>query len=173
MSFKSFLSAIGAALFALAVIFLPVTAPAFAASISINNATTAASLTLPAKQTTNLPGFTNDSDKPVKLELRVEGKWSLSRTYAKGAYNSVDGDGSDRPYTASVIKFPEVKIGAIVAEIKDVKGQLKSLISGKEQTFELEPGESVSFIINDDPNFYENNNGEAIINYSVISSCGK
>ena len=69
--------------------------------------------------------------------------------------------------------FPEVKIGAIVAEIKDVKGQLKSLISGKEQTFELEPGESVSFIINDDPNFYENNNGEAIINYSVISSCGK
>jgi hypothetical protein len=166
MSFKSFLSAIGAALFALAVIFLPVTAPAFAAPIGINSSTPSGSLTLPASQEQDLPGFTNTSGVAVKLEIRAEGIWSLTNNDPK--YGAVDGNGVDVRGDA---RFPQVKIGSVVAKIKDAQGNLKSLISGKEQTFELQPNETVSFIVNDDPRYYGNNVGNAKINYSVVPAC--
>ncbi|MCX5981036.1 MAG: hypothetical protein NTY89_04390 [Nostocales cyanobacterium LacPavin_0920_SED1_MAG_38_18] len=109
MSFKSFLSAIGAALFALAVIFLPVTAPAFAAPIGINSSTPSGSLTLPASQEQDLPGFTNTSGVAVKLEIRAEGIWSLTNNDPK--YGAVDGNGVDVRGDA---RFPQVKIGSVV-----------------------------------------------------------
>jgi hypothetical protein len=168
MSFKSFLSAIGTALFALAVIFLQVTAPAFAAPIGINTSTPSGSLSLPASQEQDLPGFTNTSAVAVKLEIRTQGTWSLTDKDPK--YGAVDGNGVDVRGDA---RFPQVKIGSVVAQIKDSQGNLKSLISGKEQTFELQPNETVTFIVNDDPKFYGNNGGTAKINYSVVPACNK
>ncbi|MEI6332910.1 MAG: hypothetical protein WCP16_27000, partial [Pseudanabaena sp. ELA645] len=41
------------------------------------------------------------------------------------------------------------------------------------QTFELQPNETVTFIVNDDPKFYGNNGGTAKINYSVVPACNK
>ena len=168
MSFKSFLSAIGTALFALAVIFLQVTAPAFAAPIGINTSTPSGSLSLPASQEQDLPGFTNTSGVAVKLEIRTEGTWSLTDKDPK--YGAVDGNGVDVRGDA---RFPQVKIGSVVAQIKDSQGNLKSLISGKEQTFELQPNETVTFIVNDDLKYYGNNVGNAKINYSVVPACNK
>lgn len=166
MSFKSFLSAIGTALFALAVIFLQVTAPAFAAPIGINTSTPSGSLSLPASQEQDLPGFTNTSAVAVKLEIRTQGTWSLTDKDPK--YGAVDADGVNVRGDA---RFPQVKSGSVVAQIKDSQGNLKSLISGKEQTFELQPNETVSFIVNDDPRYYGNNVGNAKINYSVVPAC--
>jgi len=168
MSFKSFLSAIGTALFALAVIFLQVTAPAFAAPIGINTSTPSGSLSLPASQEQDLPGFTNTSAVAVKLEIRTQGTWSLTDKDPK--YGAVDGNGVDVRGDA---RFPQVKIGSVVAQIKDSQGNLKSLISGKEQTFELQPNETVTFIVNDDLKYYGNNVGNAKINYSVVPACNK
>lgn len=168
MSFKSFLSAIGTALFALAVIFLQVTAPAFAAPIGINTSTPSGSLSLPASQEQDLPGFTNTSSVAVKLEIRTQGTWSLTDKDPK--YGAVDGNGVDVRGDA---RFPQVKIGSVVAQIKDSQGNLKSLISGKEQTFELQPNETVTFIVNDDLKYYGNNVGNAKINYSVVPACNK
>jgi hypothetical protein len=168
MSFKSFLSAIGTALFALAVIFLQVTAPAFAAPIGINTSTPSGSLSLPASQEQDLPGFTNTSGVAVKLEIRTQGTWSLTDKDPK--YGAVDGNGVDVRGDA---RFPQVKSGSVVAQIKDSQGNLKSLISGKEQTFELQPNETVTFIVNDDLKYYGNNVGNAKINYSVVPACNK
>jgi len=171
MNFKSFLSAIGSALFALAVIFLQVTAPAFAAPIGINSSTPSGSLSLPSSQEQDLPGFTNTSGVAVKLEIRAEGQWNLTRNNTK--FHSLDANGLDSKYDEGVLRFPQIKIGAVVAEIKDAQGNLKSVISGKQQTFELQPGETVSFIVNDDVKYYSNNTGIAKINYSVVPACNK
>lgn len=168
MSFKSFLSAVGTALFALAVIFLQVTAPAFAAPIAINSSTPSGSLSLPSSQEQDLPGFTNTSGVAVKLEIRAEGQWNLTPTNTK--FQSLDANGLYSKYDG-VLRFPQIKIGAVVAEIKDAQGNLKSVISGKQQTFELQPGETVSFIVNDDVKYYSNNTGNAKINYSVVPAC--
>lgn len=107
MSFKSFLSAIGAALFALAVIFLQVTAPAFAAPIAINSSTPSGSLSLPSSQEQDLPGFTNTSGVAVKLEIRSEGQWDLSRTITK--FHSADANGLNFKYDEGVLRFPQIK----------------------------------------------------------------
>jgi hypothetical protein len=42
-------------------------------------------------------------------------------------------------------------------------------VSGKKQSFELQPGDSVSFIINDDPKWYGDNAGKLTLRYSATA----
>ena len=58
---------------------------------------------------------------------------------------------------------------ALVGEIKDAKGNTKSTVSGKQQSFELQPGDTVSFVINDDEKYYGNNTGKLTLSYSATT----
>lgn len=136
---------------------------------------TKTSITLPSGEITvfateekNLPSLSNNSRQTLKLKIQAEGKWSYGGQNAFA--DQVDGDGNKaqtgrNPY----MRFPDVTPAALVA-VKH--GQ--AVASGKEQTIELSPGESVAFINNDQPGVYGDNTGSLTIKWSIaaISSNG-
>ena len=130
-----------------------------------------------ATDNTNLTGFTNTSDKPLTVSITAEGKWSLLKPDFATSDPSiikyktpVDGDGCvrDKNDEKFNFKYPKLNTAALVAEVKDAKGNLKSSVAGKKQTIELLPGESVSFTINDDPAYFKDNAGQLKIAYSIV-----
>ena len=143
---------------------------------SVNSTTQTGSLDLLSTQFTDLPSLINNSGSAISVTIAATGQWSLvspatsDSTLAK--YKTpVDGDGyprdqSDEKYA---FKYPKLNPAALVAEIKDASGNTKSTFSGKQQSFELQPGETVSFIINDDPKWYGNNVGNLTIGYSATA----
>ena len=144
---------------------------------SINPNSQPSSLDLLATDNTNLTGFINTSDKPLTVSITAEGKWSLLKpdfaTSDPGIIKyktPVDGDGCVRDKNDEKFKFkyPTLNTAALVAEVKDAKGNLKSSVAGKKQTIELLPGESVSFTINDDPAYFKDNAGQLKIAYSIV-----
>jgi hypothetical protein len=177
MRIRTLVAVLGTVLFAVGVVF-SVPAPAFAAITEVTTSTKAGALDLLSTQNTDLPGFKNTSDKAVTVKVQAEGKWSLlpqgkQRTDELAKLQPLvdaDGYGAAVPDSFSMM-YPEFKPGALVAEIKDAQGKKKSVLSGKDQSFELQPGESVSFIINDAPKYYGDNSGSMKLNYSLVTGC--
>ena len=66
------------------------------------------------------------------------------------------------------MKYPKLNPGVLVGEIKNAQGETKHLVSGKQQSFELQPNETVSFSINDSPQYFGDNFGKVTIGYSVV-----
>jgi hypothetical protein len=183
MNLQSIWLAFMAALFAMAISLSP--APAFAALAPITEKSLSATTTLCdtvgyldllATQDKDLPGFTNTSTQAVTLKIQSEGDLALiapniGTNDQDVKYKArVDGEGYSFNEGFSW-KYPEWKPGALIAEIKDAKGLRKSVIGGKNQTFELQPNETVTFIVNDDPNFYGNNVGALKIKYTINPNC--
>ncbi len=144
---------------------------------SINPNSQPSSLDLLATDNTNLTGFINTSDKPLTVSITAEGKWSLLKPDFATSDPSiikyktpVDGDGLPREKSDEKFnfKYPKFNTAALVAEVKDAKGNLKSSVAGKKQTIELLPGESVSFTINDDTAYFNDNAGQLTISYALI-----
>ena len=83
----------------------------------------------------------------------------------------VDGDGLTREKSDEKFKFkyPNLNPAILVGEIKDAAGKTKSTVGGKQQSFELQPLDSVSFIINDDEKWYGDNAGKLTIAYSATA----
>ena len=83
----------------------------------------------------------------------------------------VDGDGLPREKSDEKFKFkyPNLNPAILVGEIKDAAGKTKSTVGGKQQSFELQPLDSVSFIINDDEKYYGNNTGKLTLSYSATA----
>ncbi|MDB9468881.1 LamG domain-containing protein [Dolichospermum circinale] len=134
------------------------------------------SFDLLATQYTNLPSLANTSREAIKIAISATGQWYLLKPdFATNdpslvKYKTpVDGDGHARDQNDQKFnfKYPQLNPGALVAEIKDLQGNTKSTVSGKQQSFELQPGDTVSFIINDDPKWYSNNAGKLTIGYSI------
>lgn len=135
------------------------------------------SFDLLATEYKNPPGLANTSGEAIKIAITATGQWCLLKpdfatndpTLVK--YKTpVDSDGhardqNDQKYN---FKYPTLNPAALVAEIKDAQGNTKSTVSGKQQSFELQPGDTVSFIINDDPKWYGDNVGKLTIGYSTI-----
>ncbi|OCR00368.1 hypothetical protein BCD67_00710 [Oscillatoriales cyanobacterium USR001] len=116
-----------------------------------------------ANQEDNLPGLTNESDKKITLKIQAEGLWTYgdSDIFSK----QVDANGNtENPWRQPHLRFPNITPAALVAE---KNGQ--ALASGKEQMFELNPGESVSFINNDQPGVYGDNSGSQTVKWSISS----
>ncbi|MBO1048842.1 MAG: hypothetical protein HEQ10_14375 [Dolichospermum sp. DEX182a] len=141
--------------------------------ISISANSQGGSFDLPASQDTNLPGLVNSSDQPITVAITAIGQWSLSNPNSPSSdpkiakYKiQVDGDGYG-PNADHKWKYPALNPGALVGQINDTQGNLKSTVSGKQQNFELQPGETVFFIINDDPRYFTNNVGKQTITYSI------
>jgi hypothetical protein len=147
---------------------------------SINTTSPAGSFDLLATQDKDLPGLTNSSDKLLTVAIAAEGQWSLINFETSDPslikYKTpVDGDGYVRDKNDEKFKFkyPTLNPAALVAEVKDAKGNLKSSVGGKKQDIALLPGESVSFIMNDDPAYFKNNAGQLKIAYSIVPKKGK
>jgi hypothetical protein len=137
------------------------------------------SLDLLATEYKNPPGLANTSGEAIKITITATGQWYLLKPdFATNdpdlvKYKTpVDGDGYARDQNDQKFnfKYPQLNPGALVGEIKDdpnPKGNTKSTVSGKQQSFELQPKDTIYFIINDDPKWYDNNAGKLTIGYST------
>ena len=126
------------------------------------------------------PALANNSGSTVTISLTATGQWSLltSKTSDPGMikYNTPsDGDGyaRDKNDEKFAFKYPNLNPAALVGEIKDANGNTKLVVSGKQQSFELQPGDTVSFIANDDPKWYGNNTGKLTIAYSATTKASQ
>lgn len=140
------------------------------------------SLELLATELKNPPALINDSGSTVTVAIGATGEWSLldanfvtSDPTIIRYKKPVDGDGLTREKSDEKFKFkyPNLNPGVLIGEIKDAKGNTKSTVSGKQQSFELQPGDSVSFTINDDPQWYGDNAGKLTISYTVTTKTVK
>jgi len=157
------------------------TTTTFMSLTSINSSSPSGAIELLASQEVNLPGLANTSDKPITVEIKATGQWSLLRPDAPNAgvweifKAQFDGDGSsdgklkELGETKYTYKYPTANPAALVAEIKDAQGNTKRIVSGKNQTLELQPNETVSFTANDATSGYFDNYGQLSIAYSIVS----
>ena len=141
---------------------------------SFNANTQGGSFELLATQEVPLTVLTNVSDHPVEVTITSTGEWSLINFETSDPklvkYTRLtDGNGYVRDQNDENYKFkyPHLNPAALIAEIKDAKGNVKSSVGGKQQSLELQPGDSLSFIINDDASYFQNNFGKLTITYSI------
>lgn len=137
-------------------------------SVSVDNNTDIAlptgEITVFANEEKNLPILTNESDKTITLKLEAEGLWTYgdSQIFAK----EVDANGnSEKTGREPYVRFPHIVPAALVAVKND-----QAVASGKEQKVELKPGETVSFINNDQPGVYGDNHGSQTVKWSIFSA---
>ncbi len=143
---------------------------------SIVSTSQTGSLELLATELNNPPALANNSGSTVTVSLTATGQWALINFATSDPslvkYKTpVDGNGHvrDKNDEKFGFKYPNLNPGALVGEIKDAKGNTKSTVSGKQQSFELQPGDTISFVINDDPKWYADNTGKLTIAYSVTA----
>jgi hypothetical protein len=145
---------------------------------SITSVSQSGSFELLSTQLKNPPSLTNNSGSTVTVAITATGEWSLLKAdFATSdpdiiRYKKlVDGDGLPREKRDEKFKFkyPNLNPAILVGEIKDAAGNTKSTVSGKQQSFELQPGDSVSFIINDDPKWNDDNAGKLTLGYTVAA----
>ena len=145
---------------------------------SISSTTQTGSFELLSTQLKNPPALTNNSGSTVTVAITATGEWSLlNANFVTSDPNIirykklVDGDGLPREKSDEKFKFkyPNLNPAILVGEIKDAAGKTKSTVGGKQQSFELQPLDSVSFIINDDEKWYGDNAGKLTIAYSATA----
>ena len=141
---------------------------------SFNAKAQGGSFELLAIQEVPLTVLTNVSDHPVEVEITSTGQWSLINFETSDPQlikyrRLTDGDGYEPDQNDEKYRFqyPHLNPAALVAEIKDSEGIVKSSVGGKEQNLKLQPGDTLSFIINDDPGYFKNNFGSLTISYSI------
>ncbi|MCL1466002.1 LecA/PA-IL family lectin [Argonema galeatum] len=119
-----------------------------------------------ATEEENLPSLINESDKKITLKIQAEGTWNYGWSDNNAPIaNMVDANGNPantgrEPY----MRFQGITPAALVA-VKDDR----AVANGKEQTVELNPGETVSFINNDQQYIYFDNSGSQTVKWSILS----
>lgn len=139
------------------VVTLPVVTPPVITPPVITPST-GGKLVVYANEEKNLPSLTNTFDKPVKVKIQADGQWNFGKAEIPSVM--VDADGNNTSAKFAVI-FPSIKPAALVA----LKNN-KPVANGKKQEIELLPGETLSFLINDQPGIYGDNIGSQTINYT-------
>ena len=141
---------------------------------SFNAKTQGGSFELLATQAVPLTALKNVSDHPIKVAITSTGQWSLLKSATSDPtlvkYKTLaDGDGyvRDKNDDRFKFKYPHLNPGALVSEIRDAQGNVKSSTGGKEQNLELQSGETLSFIANDDSSYFKDNTGKLTISYSI------
>lgn len=124
-------------------------------------------LTVPANEENNRPFLTNQSDKTVTVKIEAEGQWNYGDPEKHGINKLVDADGNPEPNPEAKpkLRYPDIRPAALVA-LKDNK----PVAHGKNQTIELKPGETVSFINNDQPGIYTDNKGSQTVKWKVVGA---
>ncbi|MBD2182095.1 Hsp20/alpha crystallin family protein [Planktothrix sp. FACHB-1355] len=121
-------------------------------------------LTVYANEEQNLPSLTNESDIKITLQIQAEGDWNYGDSWIFA--NPVDANGNPEnsgrePY----VRFSHIKPAALVALKND-----QAVAHGKGQKVELQPGETVSFINNDQQGVYYDNSGTQTVKWSILSA---
>ncbi|MFB2974476.1 LamG domain-containing protein [Aerosakkonema sp. BLCC-F183] len=133
--------------------------------VPINIASQTGELTVLANESKNLPGLLNTLNQPVTVKISAEGMWQAA---ASGEPNGLSVDANGIPGVLyKEWLFPELNLGTLVAQVKDAKGVSKFIKSGKEQTFELQPGETAYFIFNDGIPYFTDNTGSQKVKFSI------
>ena len=121
-------------------------------------------ITVFANEEQNLPSLMNESAQTITLKLQAEGLWTYGDTWIFA--KEVDANGnSENTGRQSYLRFANIPPAALVA-VKN--GQ--AVASGKEQTVELKPGETVSLINNDQQGVYGDNSGTQTVKWSIDSA---
>jgi DNA-binding beta-propeller fold protein YncE len=144
-----------------------------------------------------IPNVSNTLDKTVTAIIKAEGQWNYGTTYHKGEEAKdpeidlkVDGDGNqdmkgieldERDMLFYGVKGTDGKTvnpAALVTfkiqdnnqsgEFDPHKFEIQYLDGGKNQDFALEPGETVYFINNDEPGFYDDNKDALTVKCSIV-----
>ena len=121
----------------------------------------------------NLPTYTNPSDKTIVVKIEAEGTWSYGAPDPTHKFDlQVDGDGNqhmaEKELQDNDLRFQDklpaaliaLKNGAVVAS---GKGPYEVTLKGHE---------SLSFVINDEPGFYKDNNDKLIVKWSIVKTQG-
>lgn len=121
-------------------------------------------LTVYANQEQDLPQLKNETDKTITLKLQAEGLWDYGDTEV--FVKKVDANGnSENSGREPYMRFPNITPAALVAIKND-----QALASGKEQLVELQAGETVSLMNNDQPGVYGDNSGTQTVKWSIWSA---
>ncbi len=121
-------------------------------------------LTVYANQEQDLPQLKNETDKTITLKLQAEGLWDYGDTEV--FVKKVDANGNfENSGREPYMRFPNITPAALVAIKND-----QALASGKEQLVELQAGETVSFMNNDQPGVYGDNSGTQTVKWSIWSA---
>lgn len=122
-------------------------------------------LTVEAKEDKDLPALTNQSDKTITLKIHAEGQRNFGEASYYGINKFVDADGNpEGKELEQYMHSRHIKPAALLALKHN-----QAVAHGKEQTIELKPGETVSFINNDIPGWYSDNKGSQTVKWSVVS----
>lgn len=121
-----------------------------------------------------LPYIANDQDKPIKVKLKVEGNWN----YGPNEFNALvgfDGNESMAPKERADgdLLFTEIRPAMLVAFTIENQGefQYKPIAYGEQLQWEitLQPGARLYFINNDQPGYYNDNDKELTVEWTIVS----
>jgi hypothetical protein len=119
----------------------------------------------------NLPSYSNKSDKAITLKIETKGTWNYGAPDPNHKFDlQVDGDGNEqmaeKEWQENDLRFPNLKPAALVA-LKN--GEVVTTGKGPYEVT-LQPHETLSFVINDQPGFYKDNNGKITLKWSVVNN---
>ena len=121
-----------------------------------------------------LPYIANEQDKPIKVKLKVEGNWN----YGPNEFNALvgfDGNESMTPKERADgdLLFTEIRPAMLVAFTIENQGEFKykPIAYGKQLQWEitLQPGARLYFINNDQPGYYNDNDKELTVEWTIVS----
>ncbi|MEL7036231.1 MAG: hypothetical protein AAFO04_11510 [Cyanobacteria bacterium J06592_8] len=122
----------------------------------------------PDQAPADLPRITNDKGKAIQVTVKSEGTWTYGSNEA-GIREAVTGDGNrkmaQQEYQDQDMLFKGITPAAVVAT--KIKGnQYEYVTHGANQTFILQPGETIYFMNNDQPGFYHDNHDSLKLNWT-------
>jgi hypothetical protein len=124
-----------------------------------------------ATEINDLPSFTNPLPEPVTAKIEAEGLWSYGA--ADGVYEFdklVDGDGNlalaEKERLENHLRYTQLPPATLII-LKN--GELVASGKGPHE-IALDPGDRVSFVLNDEPHYYKDNTGELRVKWAILDA---
>ena len=142
---------------------------------SLSNCYQTGEIKVDATKHSDLPGLKNDTSKELRISFAATGTWCLYNVPTKdpdlAVFNAqADWKGYQLPeatYAKYKWRQADAPAGALLVEIFDAQGARKSVLASP-ASVNLSPGDSVTFVINDDPAWYTNNSGSITLKITSI-----
>jgi ABC-type phosphate transport system substrate-binding protein len=121
----------------------------------------------------NLPSFSNPLDEEVTVNIEAEGTWNYGAPDGENQFaKQVDGNGNltmaAKEWQENDMRYSQAPPAALIA-LKN--GEF--VASGKgPYDLRLAPGDTISFVMNDEPHFYKDNTGALQVKWAVTETHG-